>query len=153
MEAPAADQHTTLSDPLVLPSPTLREQHPPAFTSDTTSTSLDSRVPDGSKMFVKFRANIFVVSFRIKTGSRGGHKQHLFDTNKFASFFFDRYNAISSSVASRIGRDKYTVSICRPIILAMLITREAVFRKITPQGLLHLLTHFLNPGCLWTLFW
>jgi hypothetical protein len=37
--APGADQPTTLSAPLVLPSPTLREQHLPAHTSDTTSTS------------------------------------------------------------------------------------------------------------------
>jgi hypothetical protein len=73
--APAADQPTTLSYPLVLPSPTLREQHPPACTSDTTSTSLASRVPDWSKRFVKSLADIFVISLRIKTGSQRGHKQ------------------------------------------------------------------------------
>ena len=46
-----------------------------AYTSDTTSTSLVSRVPDGSKRFVKSLAGILVISFRIKAGNHRGQNQ------------------------------------------------------------------------------
>jgi hypothetical protein len=73
----AADQPISLSSPLRRPSPTLPAPYPLAHTSDTTSTSLASRVPDGSKRFVKSLTDIFVISLRLQTGSQRGHKQLL----------------------------------------------------------------------------
>ena len=46
--APGADQPTTLSAPLVLPSPTLREQHHLAHASTTTSTCRLDPACDGT---------------------------------------------------------------------------------------------------------
>ena len=73
------DQPTSLSSPLVLRALTLPAPYLPAHTSDTTNTSLASRVPDGSKRFVKSLADIFVISLRIKTGRQRGDKQLLMD--------------------------------------------------------------------------
>ena len=44
--APAADQPTSLSAPLGLPSLALPAPYPPVHTSDTTNTNPASRVPD-----------------------------------------------------------------------------------------------------------
>ncbi|TKS58538.1 MAG: hypothetical protein EWM73_03481 [Nitrospira sp.] len=70
------DQPTSLSSLLVLRALTHPAAYLPAHTFDTT-TSLASRVPDGSKGFVKSLADIFVISLRIKTGSQRGHKQQI----------------------------------------------------------------------------
>lgn len=70
-----ADQPTPLSWPLVLPSLALSAPYPQAHTSGITSTSLASRVPDGSKRFVKSLADIFVISLRTKTGNHRGQNQ------------------------------------------------------------------------------
>jgi hypothetical protein len=52
-----------------------RHRIPSAHTSETTSTSLASRVPDGSKRLVKSLAGILVIYLRIEIGSQRGHKQ------------------------------------------------------------------------------
>jgi hypothetical protein len=59
MAAPARDRPTTLVLLIVLKYLTAPAPYPLAHTSDTTSTSLVSRVPDGSKRVVKSLANIF----------------------------------------------------------------------------------------------
>ena len=66
----------------MLPSLALPAPYPLAHTSDTSNPSLALRVPDGSKRVVKYLADIFVISLRIKTRSLRGYKQLFLHSTK-----------------------------------------------------------------------